>query len=198
MKIFKVVGLLLLLVAGGAVVAGGCVYSGYKKTISLDESVKSAWAQVDNQLQRRFELIPNLVSTVKGIAEQEKDIFLGVAKARESYFQAKTPGDKAAAAGTFESALSRLLVLKETYPELKSNESFLKLQDSVEGAENRLSVERKNYNEVVRELNTFVRGPLGKLYASLSGVEEAKYFEISDAAKTAPKVDFSKPAETKP
>lgn len=198
MKIFKVFGLLLLLVVGGAVIAGGCVYSGYKKTIALDEGVKSAWAQVDNQLQRRFEMIPNLVATVKGVAEQEKDIFLGIAESREAYFQAKTPGDKAAAAGTFESALSRLLVLKETYPELKSNESFLKLQDSVEGTENRLSTERMRYNETVKELNTFVRGPLGRLYASLAGVVEAKYFEITEAAKTAPKVDFSKPAETKP
>lgn len=201
MKVFKVFGLIILLMVGGAVVFGGCMYSGYKQVIALDEEVKGAWAQVDNQLQRRFEMIPNLVETVKGFAAQEKDVFLGIAKARESYFQAKSQGDQAgqtAAAGTFESALSRLLVLRETYPELKSNESFLKLQDSLEGTENRLSVERMRFNEVVKKLNTFVRQPLGSLYARFAGVKEKEYFEISDGAKTAPKVDFSKPAETKP
>jgi len=201
MKIFKVFGLLMVLLLGGAVMIGGCLYNGYNKTIKLDEEVKGAWAQVDSQLQRRFEMIPNLVETVKGMAGQEKDIFLGIAKSREAYFQAKDQGDRAgqtAAAGTFESALSRLLVLKETYPDLKSNQSFLKLQDSVEGTENRLATERMRYNEAVKTLNTFVRGPLGRLFASLSGVKEANYFEISEGAKTAPKVDFSKPAEAKP
>ena len=195
MKMFKVFGLLMLLLVGGTVAFGGCMYSGYKQAIALDEEVKGAWAQVDNQLQRRFEMIPNLVETVKGFAAQEKDIFLGIAKAREAYFQAKSQGDQAgqtAAAGTFESALSRLLVLRETYPELKSNESFLKLQDSLEGTENRLSVERMRFNEIVKKLNTFVRQPLGRLYARFAGVKEREYFEISDGAKTAPKVDFGK------
>jgi len=159
----------------------------------MDEEVKSAWAQVENQLQRRYEMIPNLVETVKGFAQQEKDVFLGIAKSREAYVGAKSVADKAAAANALESALSRLLVIRESYPELKSNESFLKLQDSLEGTENRLAVERQRYNDRVRDLNTFARTLLGRLYASLANVEKAEYFEIGEAAKTAPKVDFSPP-----
>ena len=192
MNFTKVVGIILLAVLGGAVAVGGCFYGGYNRAIGLDEEVKSAWAQVDNQLQRRFELIPNLVETVKGFAAQEQDIFLGVAEARKAYFQGKTVADKAQAAGMVESALSRLLVLSETYPQLKSNESFLKLQDSLEGTENRLAVERQRYNDRVKALNTFARGVLGKLYASLAGVTKAQYFEVPEAAKAVPKVDFSK------
>ena len=105
-------------------------------------------------------------------------------------------GQKARAAGSFESALSRLLVLRETYPELKSNESFLKLQDSLEGTENRLSVERKRYNDAVKTLNVFIRKPLGRFYAGLAGVEKAEYFEIEEAARTAPKVSFTETPET--
>lgn len=185
---------MLLIILGGILVtvlmAGGCVYSGYNQAITYDEEVKSGWAQVENQLQRRFELIPNLVETVKGVAGQEEKIFLGVAEARESYFQAKSIGDKARAAGGMESALSRLLVLREAYPQLKSNESFLKLQDQLEGTENRLSVERKRYNDAVKVLNTFTRKLLGRIYAGLAGVEKAEYFEIEEAARSTPKVKF--------
>ncbi len=192
MSIGKAFILLLTTIVVAAVVVGGCVYGGYNKAVAFDENVKSAWAQVDNQLQRRFELIPNLVETVKGVAAQEQDVFLGIAKARESYFQSKSPADQAKAATGFESALSRLLVLRETYPELRSNENFLKLQDSVEGTENRLSVERQRYNETVKVLNTYSRKLLGQFYCDLAGVEKAEYYEVPDAAKTAPKVDFSK------
>jgi len=170
--------------------AGGCVYSGYNKAITLDEAVKSQWAQVENQLQRRFELIPNLVQTVKGVAGQEEKIFLGVAEARKAYFQAGTVNEKARAAGGFESALSRLLVLRETYPALKSDQSFLKLQDQLEGTENRLAVERKRFNDAVRTLNTFTRKLLGRFYASLAGVEKAEYFEIGEEARATPQVNF--------
>ncbi len=192
MSVTKVLGTVLLAILAAVFIVGGCFYSGYNRAIGLDEEVKSAWAQVDNQLQRRFELIPNLVETVKGFAAQEKEIFLGVAEARKAYFEGKNVADKAQAAGAYESALSRLLVLQEKYPELKSNESFLKLQDSVEGTENRIGVERQRYNEKVKALNTFARGVLGKLYASLAGVTKAEYFEVPEAAKTLPKVDFSK------
>ncbi len=185
---------ILLIVLGVVVVlmlvVGGSVYSGYNEAITLDEEVKSSWAQVENQLQRRFELIPNLVETVKGVAKQEKDVFLGIAASRKAYFQASTIGEKARAAGGFESALSRLLVLQENYPQLKSNESFLKLQDQLEGTENRLSVERMRYNDSVKALNIFTRKLLGRLYAGLADVEKAEYFEISEAARTAPKVRF--------
>ena len=110
--------------------------------MSVDEGVKSGWAQVENQLAAAFELIPNVIETVKGVAAQEQKIFLGVAEARKAYFQANSIGQKARAAGVLESALGRLLVLREAYPQLKSNESFLKLQDQLEGTENRLAVER--------------------------------------------------------
>ncbi len=187
-------GRILLIVFGGFLVlvlmAGGCVYSGYNNAITLDEAVKSRWAQVENQLQRRFELIPNLVETVKGVAKQEEKIYLGVAEARKAYFQAGSINEKARAAGGFEAALSRLLVLRESYPQLKSDQSFLKLQDQLEGTENRLSVERKRYNDSVRELNTFTRQLLGRFYAGLAGVEPAEYFEIEEAAKATPKVTF--------
>ena len=195
MNLGKVVLIMMVAILGSLVVVGGCIYGGYNRAVALDEEVKSAWAQVENQLQRRWDLIPNLVETVKGLAEQEKSVFLGIAKARESYFQAKTVGEKAQAAGTFESALSRLLVLRETYPELKSNEAFLKLQDSVEGTENRLGIERMRYNEKVKELNTYSRKLLGRFYAGLAGVEKAEYFEVAEEAKAVPKVDFgSKPS----
>ena len=191
----KILLIILLVLVGGALLAGGCVYSGYNKAITFDEAVKGAWAEVDNQLQRRFELIPNIVNTVKGIAGQEKDVFLGIAKSREAYFSAKSIPQKARAAGSFESALSRLLVLKETYPELKSNQSFLKLQDQLEGTENRLAVARKRYNDGVRSLNTFTRRLLGRMYAGLAGVEQAEYFEIDESARTAPEVSFSNDKE---
>jgi len=190
MKATQVLMLLIAALLGGCMFVGCAAYNGYNRAISLDEGVKSAWAQVENQLQRRFDLVPNLVETVKGVAGQEKDVFLGIAKARESYFPAKGPAAKAKAAGGFESALSRLLVLRETYPELKSNQSFLKLQDTLEGTENRLSVERKRYNDTVKTLNTFTRGIVGRLYASMAGVEKAEYFEITEQVRQTPKVDF--------
>ncbi len=187
----KIIGGLLLVVLVGGLLMGGCAYSGYNRAVRMDEEVKNAWAQVENQLQRRYEMIPNLVETVKGMGQQEKDVFLGIAKSREAYTGAKTVADKAQAANQIESALSRLLVIRESYPELKSNESFLKLQDSLEGTENRLAVERQRYNDRVKELNTFARSLLGGIYTSLAKVEKAEYFEIGEAAKTAPKVDFS-------
>ncbi|HVX63114.1 MAG TPA: LemA family protein [Pirellulales bacterium] len=190
---FVLLGLLILTLLGG-----GCVFQGYNHAIGLDEEVKQRWAQVENQLQRRYDLIPNLVNTVKGFAGQEQKVFLGVAEARKSYFQAQESGtvaEKARAAGDVERTLSRLLMLQETYPELKSNESFLKLQDELEGTENRLSVERKRYNDSVQVLNTYVRRFPGTFFAGLAGVSSAEYFKVEAAAKETPKVDFSEPAE---
>lgn len=195
MSLGKVLLVMFLALVGAMVVVGGCVYSGYNRAIDLDEGVKNAWAQVENQLVRRFELVPNLVETVKGYASHEEQIFTGIAQSREAYFQAKTEGSvggMAKAAGGFESALSRLLVLRETYPDLKANESFNNLMVALEGTENRLSVERKRYNDAVRELNTFTRRLLGRLYSSLAGVSPAEYFEAPEEAKSAPRVDFSK------
>lgn len=165
----------------------------YNKAVSMDEAVKSQWAQVENQLQRRYDLIPNLVETVKGFAAQEKTVFLGVAEARKAYFQASqgaSVAEKAKAAGQVEGALSRLLLLQEKYPELKSNENFLKLQDSLEGTENRIAVERMRYNESVKQLNTYTRRFFGRMFAAWAGVEKAEYFEVPEAAKAAPQVKF--------
>jgi LemA protein len=191
MKLVKVLLILVLIV--GVCVAGVSCYAvrGYNRVIAMDETVGGAWAQVESQLQRRYDLIPNLVETVKGFAAQEKEVFLGVAEARKAYTQAQSRPEKVAAAGMLESALSRLLVIQERYPDLKSNESFLKLQDSLEGTENRIAVERKRYNDVVRALNAYVRAFPGRLWASLSGVEQAEYFEVSEEAKATPKVDFT-------
>ncbi len=175
---------------GGMCLVGGCLVSGYNTAVGLDERVTSEWAQVENILQSRFDLIPNLVETVKGITGHESDVYTSIAKSRESYFSAKSVEGKAEATSAMNSALSRLLMLKETYPELRSNENFLKLQDSIEGTERRLAVERKRYNDTVRALNTFVRGLGGKIYASLAGVQQREYFEIDDAARETPKVDF--------
>ncbi len=194
----KVLLVILLGVLGGGALLGGCVYSGYNRAVELDEKVKSSWAQVDTKLQRRFDLIPNLVETVKGIAAQEKDVFLGIAKSRESYFQAKKGGTTAQqvqAASSLGGALGRLLFLREKYPELRSNQSFLKLQDSLEGTENRISVERQRYNKAVEGLNTFCRKLSGRFYASLAGVDKAEYFEVAEEAQAPPKVDFSGPTE---
>jgi LemA protein len=162
----------------------------YNKVVSMDEQVKSQWAQVENQLKRRYDLIPNLVETVKGYAKHEKDIFENIANARTKYFQAQAVKDKIQASQQLEGALSRLLMLQENFPQLKANESFLKLQDSLEGTENRIAVERKRYNDDVRALNTYRRTVFGRFIASLAGVGEATYYEIPQAEKEAPKVKF--------
>ncbi|MFA5352917.1 MAG: LemA family protein [Thermodesulfovibrionales bacterium] len=169
---------------------GGWGIDQYNKVISMDEQVKSQWAQVENQLKRRYDLIPNLVETVKGYAKHEKELFENIANARTKYFQAGSVKDKIAASQQLEGVLSRLLVLKETYPELKANESFLKLQDSLEGTENRIAVERKRYNDDVKTLNTYRRSFFGSFFAGMAGVGEAEYYEIPEAQKETPKVNF--------
>ena len=201
MNAAKILAVLAVVFFGGLLILGGCAWSGYNKAVGLDENVGSAWAQVENQLQRRFDLIDNLVETVKGVAGQEEKIFLGIAKSREAYFQAKSVGEKAQAVGGLQGVLSRLLVLKETYPALRSNESFLTLQGQIEGTENRLAVERKRYNDAVKSLNTFRRKLGGRMFAGLAGVEAAEYFEVEEAAKARPKVRFgdsAEPAEASP
>ncbi len=172
------------------VVVGGWIVSGYNRVIAMDENVKTAWAQVENQLKRRYDLIPNLVETVKGYATHERGTFEHIADARTKYFQAQDVKGKIEASGDLERALSRLLVLQENYPQLKANESFLKMMDSLEGTENRLSVERKRYNDAVRTLNTYIRTIFGGFFANLAGVKQAEYYQIQEAEKAAPKVKF--------
>lgn len=166
------------------------ILGGYNKAVRYDEAVKSSWGQVDNVLVRRFDLIPNLVETVKGYAKHEKELFENIAAAKTQYFQAKDVAEKAQSAGQLEGFLSRLLVLREQFPELKANEGFLKLQDQLEGTENRIAVERNRYNESVRQLNTYSRSFFGRFFCSLAGVEKAEYFQASQEQKTNPKVAF--------
>lgn len=183
-----------LVVVGIVLLIGFMTFSwfinGYNNVIAMDENIKGKWAQVENQLKRRYDLIPNLVETVKGYATHEKDLFENIANARTKYFQANSVKGKLAASNQLEGFLSRLLVLKESYPQLKANASFLKLQDSLEGTENRISVERKRYNEAVQMLNTYIRTFFGRLFAGFAGVANAEYYEIPDAEKESPKVNF--------
>ena len=185
---------IILIVAGAVLLIGlmafGKIIAGYNRVIAMDENIKGRWAQVENQLKRRYDLIPNLVETVKGYAGHEKELFENIARARTEYFQAKSPKNKITAANRLEGTLSRLLLLQERYPNLKANQSFLKLQDSLEGTENRISVERKRYNEAVQILNTYVRTFFGRFYAMLGGVSSGEYYEIPEAEKAAPKIKF--------
>jgi len=163
---------------------------GYNNVIAMDENVKGSWAQVENQLKRRYDLIPNLVETVKGYATHERELFEHIADARTKYFNAGTVKEKINASNQLEGVLSRLLLLNEQYPQLKANESFLKLQDSLEGTENRIAVERKRYNESVQLLNTYIRTFFGRFFAAFAGVSSAEYYEIPETEKEVPKVKF--------
>jgi LemA protein len=187
LKIALVVVVILLLVGFGIFRS---IVSQYNKVVTMDENVKARWAQVENQLKRRYDLIPNLVETVKGYAKHEKELFENIAEARTRYFQATDIKGKIQASNQLEGVLSRLLLLREAYPELKANESFLKLQDSIEGTENRISVERKRYNEAVRVLNTYRRTVFGRFFASIAGVSAAEYYEIPKGEAETPKVKF--------
>ncbi len=186
----KSILIVLVVIAGVALLTIFWGVGQYNRVITMDEQVKSQWAQVENQLKRRYDLIPNLVETVKGYAKHEREVFENIANARTKYFQAATVKDKIQASQQLEGALSRLLLLQENFPQLKANESFLKLQDSLEGTENRISVERKRYNDDVRTLNTYRRTVFGRFFASLAGVGEATYYEIPQTEKEAPKVKF--------
>ena len=189
-KGIKILLIILAVVVLVGFLIGGKIIGGYNRVVAMDENVKGKWAQVENQLKRRYDLIPNLVETVKGYATHEKELFENIAQARTQYFQAKGVNNQVQASNQLEGALSRLLLLKEQYPELKANESFLKLQDSLEGTENRIAVERKRYNESVQFLNTYIRTFMGRLYAMIAGVEKAEYYEIPEAEKAAPQVKF--------
>src|ERR1700730_16950334 len=166
------------------------------------EAVNSAWSQVDVVLQRRADLIPNLVETVKGFAAQEQTVFGEIARARAALLSANTPADKIAANQKVGSALGRLLVVVENYPQLKSNENFLRLQDELAGTENRIAVERRRYNEAVQDYNTYLSLFPNNLVASFSGfTRNDAYFKTDEGARQAPKVNFdygSKPAAPSP
>jgi len=172
-------------------------YVGVKNTlVTKNEAVKSAWSQVDIVLQRRAELIPNLVETVKGYAQQEVTVFGDIAKARSALLSAGTPQEKIAANGQLDGAIGRLLVVVENYPQLKSNENFLRLQDELAGTENRIAVERKRYNDTLQDYNTYVRQFPNSFFASIAGFKPNEaYFEASPGSREVPKVNFSSPAQ---
>jgi LemA protein len=171
-------------------------YVGVKNTlVTKNEAVKAAWSQVDIALQRRADLIPNLVETVKGYAAQEVTVFGDIAKARSALLSASTPADKIAANNQLSGALGRLLVVVENYPQLKSNENFLRLQDELAGTENRISVERKRYNDTLQDYNTYVQKFPASLFAGIAGfkVNDA-YFKADEGSRVVPKVNFGAPA----
>jgi LemA protein len=165
--------------------------SGYNRAVGLDEGAKTAWSNVDTTLQRRLDLIPNLIETVKGYASHEKELFENLAKSREKYFQADTRAGKIKASNELSGFLSRLLVLREAYPDLKANQNFLALQDQLEGTENRIAVARTRYNEAAKLLNSYTREFFGSFFCGKAGVEKTEYFEASEEAKAGvPKVQF--------
>jgi len=181
------------LLVGFALLVVGVVMWGigtYNRLVALDEEVKAQWAQVENQLQRRYDLIPNLVETVKGFAKQEREVFIKVTEARAKVAGATTVPEKIQANNELGSALSRLLVVLERYPEIKSNQNFLALQDELAGTENRIAVERRRYNEKVKEYNRAIRVFPASIIAGIKGFERAPLFEAPAEAKPAPKVDF--------
>lgn len=165
----------------------------FNKLQTLDETVNSQWAQVENQLQRRSDLIPNLVSTVKGYAAHEKSIFIGVADARAKLAGAVKAGDMKGvnnANAEFSGALSRLLAVAENYPQLKADQNFIALQDEISGTENRLAVARKDYNESVKEINAIIRTFPTNIIASIAGVKSREYFQVEEAKTAVPDVKF--------
>jgi len=163
----------------------------YNKAVNLEQGAEQAWADIDATLQRRLDLVPNLVNTVKGYAEHEKELFESIAKSREKYFQAGNRADKIEASNEMTGFLSRLLMLQERYPDLKANENFRDLQVALEGTENRINVARTRYNEAARQLNTYARQFFGSFFCKRAGVEKVDYFEATEQAKTeVPKVEF--------
>jgi LemA protein len=163
--------------------------------VAKNEAVKASWSQVDIVLQRRADLIPNLVETVKGYAQQEVTVFGDIAKARSALLSAGSPQEKIAANGQLDGALGRLLLVVENYPQLKSNENFLRLQDELAGTENRIAVERKRYNDTLKDYNTYVQQFPNSFFAGFAGFKPNEaYFEASPGSREVPKVNFSSPA----
>jgi LemA protein len=191
MKIALIVLAVLLIIA---LMLGSSFVSRRNEMVVKREAVNAAWAQVDVVLQRRADLIPNLVETVKGFAAQEQTVFGDIAKARSALLGAHSPAEKIAANGQLDSALGRLLVVVENYPQLKSNENFLRLQDELAGTENRIAIERRRYNEVVQDYNTFIALFPNSLVASMGGfARNDAYFKTEEGARQAPKVSFGTP-----
>jgi LemA protein len=180
----------LSLLLSGATLSTGCSYNRF---VGQEEAIKTQWSQVENQLQRRNDLIPNLVETTKGIAQQEKDVFGQIADSRAKMAGATTPAQQIQAANEQSAALARLLVVVENYPQLRSSESFNRLMDELSGTENRIAVERMRYNERVQEYNVSRRQFPSNITASIFGFKEYPLFNAPTAAEQVPKVNFGKP-----
>jgi LemA protein len=197
-KVLIVVAVVVVLLLIPLLIAG----CGYNTLVSKEEAVDTAWSEVENQLQRRNDLIPNLVETVKGYASHEREIFTQIAEARSKLAGAGSVKEKAQANNQLSSALSRLLVVVERYPNLKANQNFQRLQDELAGTENRIAVARRRYNEAVKSYNVSVRSFPTVITATLFGFDKKEYFEAPEAAKEVPQVDFGsadkKPPETAP
>ena len=188
--LLAVVGILVLM----TLIIGGTYVSSRNEMVRKNEAIKQAWSQVDVVLERRADLIPNLVATVKGYAQQEQKVFGDIANARAGLLNARTPADKIAANGQLDGALGRLLAVVENYPDLKSNQNFLALQDELAGTENRIAVERRRYNEAIQDYNTFIGLFPNSIFARWAGYQRNNdYFAASEAARQVPKVDFSTP-----
>jgi LemA protein len=187
-----IVILVILLIL--ALVLGGAYVSRRNQMAIKREAVNAAWSQVDVVLQRRADLIPNLVETVKGYAVQEQVVYGEIARARSALLSASNPAEKIAANGQLDSVLGRLLVIVENYPQLKSNENFMRLQDELAGTENRIAIERRNYNQAVQEYNTYISLFPNSLVASIAGfTRNDAYFKTDAGARQAPKVNFDYP-----
>lgn len=180
----------LIAIVALIVIAAMLVVPKYNKLVTGEETVDAAWAQVENQLQRRFDLVPNLVNTVKGYASHEGEIFTQIADARTQYGNANTVEETADANNELSSALARLLVVVENYPNLKADVQFTRLMDELAGTENRLTVARKDYNDTVQQFNNDVRRFPGNLIAGMFSFEQKDYFEIKEGVEEAPAVDF--------
>ncbi len=186
---------ILLAVVAVFVIVGLFVYGSFvsaqHQLVAKQEVVSASWSEVNNQLQRRADLIPNLVATVKGFTKEESTVFGDIANARAGLLNARGPQGKIEANGRLDSALGRLLMLTENYPQLRSSDQFMRLQDELSGTENRISVSRRRYNESLRDYNTFVREFPNSIWAGMLGFHtNDAYFEASEAAKTVPNVKF--------
>ena len=187
----KKIWTVLLVILGVIVVLGGMVIAGLNRPVLLDEQVNNAWAQVENQLQRRNDLIPNLVSTVRGYMEHERATFERITELRSQWAQLGTAKEKIDAANQISQAIGRLLLVAENYPELKANENFLSLQAQLEGTENRIAVERMRYNDAVKTFNAYQRTIFGSVFCSLRGLNQPRvYFQAAEGAREVPKVIF--------
>jgi LemA protein len=187
--------IIVVVIIGVIVLTFFGMYVGVRNTlVQKNESVKASWSQVDIVLQRRADLIPNLVETVKGFAQQEQTVFGDIAKARSALLSAGSPQEKIAANQQLDGALSKFLVITENYPQLKSNENFLRLQDELAGTENRISVERKRYNDTLQDYNTYIQSFPNNIFAGWAGFKPNEaYFAASEGARVVPKVNFSSP-----